>query len=519
MSARRLTLWVALALVLVGVGCIALRRYMHRQAQMARDDSLWRITYKAKFNANRTGAGLRASAPRDTAHARIFRQEIHYAGLTAQRLRSSRELSREIALAALGTGPHTMTAQFDLHLSPKGRWRPTDTNTPLTPELRTQYLRSTDVIPSNAPLVLETLQRLLRTTAADPTNLVPRVFDFCTHDLRPGDEKTPHDAMTALRQRVASPLGRTRAFIALCRAGGVPARIVTGLAVEASAELEPQYWAEAWLSDRWTPFDPSNGLAGTLPEHFVPVTRDRIEIVRGTDISELETRFAAVRLPPGPGASRFGRGRFSAIFDLTRLPLDMHEALSVILLLPLGALVTALFRTVIGIRTFGTFTPTLLALSFVYADWMTGLMTFAVVLALGLTSRALLDRLKLLVVPRLSAILTLVVLCIMLIVSVLDYFNLTPSAQAVILPMVILTMTIERFYLTSEEDSPGFALELLAATLLVGACCYGVLRWKTVGQLVFTFPEIHFFTIAVLVLLGRYSGYRFTELWRFRDLR
>jgi hypothetical protein len=115
--------------------------------------------------------------------------------------------------------------------------------------------------------------------------------------------------------------------------------------------------------------------------------------------------------------------------------------------------------------------------------------------------------------------LTLVVLCIILMVSVLDYFNLTPSAQAVILPMVILTMTIERFFLTSEEDSPTFALELLGATLLVGACCYGVLCWKTVGRFVFTYPELHFFTIAMLVLLGRYSGYRLTELWRFRDLK
>jgi hypothetical protein len=298
----------------------------------------------------------------------------------------------------------------------------------------------------------------------------------------------------------------------------VPARLVTGFAIEPAKELEPQFWAEARLGERWTPFDPVNGVSGTLPEHFVPVANDRIEIIRGTDISELETKIEAVRLPPGPGASRFGRGRLSGIFDLTRLPLDMHEPLSVILLLPLGALVTALFRTVIGLRTFGTFTPTLLALAFVYSDWMTGLLTFAVVLALGLMSRSLLDRLKLLVVPRLSAILTLVVLCIMLMVSVLDYFNLTPSAQAVILPMVILTMTIERFYLTSEEDSPAFALELLAATLLVGVCCYGVLCWKTVGRLVFTFPELHLFTIAVLVLLGRYSGYRLTELWRFRDL-
>ena len=149
-----------MALVLVGLACMALRLYARRQTQMAQDDSLWRITYKAKFTAIRTGAALRASAPRDTAYARVFRQDVQYAGLAAQHLRSSRELSREIALASLGSGPHTMTARFDLHLSPKGRWRQPETSTALTQELRDQYLRNTDTIPSNTSLVLETLAKL-----------------------------------------------------------------------------------------------------------------------------------------------------------------------------------------------------------------------------------------------------------------------------------------------------------------------------------------------------------------------
>jgi len=515
MNGRRAAWVVAAVLVVAGLAAVALRLYERRQSQLAHGDTLWRITYKVKFNATRTGASLRAAAPRDTAHARIFHQDVQYAGLAAQHLRSSRELSREISVSALGSGPHTMTARFDLHLSPQGRWPVTDTSTPLTPQLRDDYLRGTDTIPVNASLVLETLSPL---RGVDPARTVAHIFNFCAHDLHPGDEHTPHDALTALRQHAASPLACARVFVTLCRAAGVPARLVTGFAVAPALDLSPQFWAEARLGEKWVPFDPPHALAGSIPDDFVPVTRDRIEIVRGTEVSELDTSFAIIQLPPGPGASRLGRGSLGTIFDLTRLPLEMHEALAIILLMPLGGLVTALFRTLIGLRTFGTFTPTLLALSFVYADPLTGLLTFAVVLLLGLPSRILLDRLKLLVVPRLSVILTLVVLCIMLMVSVLDYCNLTPSAQAVILPMVILTMTIERFYLTSEEDSPRMAVQLLATTLLVATCCYGVLRWQAVGQLVFAFPELHFFTIAVLVLLGRYSGYRLVELWRFRDL-
>ena len=51
--------------------------------------------------------------------------------------------------------------------------------------------------------------------------------------------------------------------------------------------------------------------------------------------------------------------------------------------------------------------------------------------------------------------LTYVVLTIVFASSLLEYFHLTPSAQAVLLPMVILTMTVERFYITSEEDGLG----------------------------------------------------------------
>jgi len=136
---------------------------------------------------------------------------------------------------------------------------------------------------------------------------------------------------------------------------------------------------------------------------------------------------------------------------------------------------------------------------------------------LGMAARWLLDQLKLLLVPRLSVILTLVALTIVLTVSTLFFFAWTPT-DAVLLPMVILTMTVERFYLTSEEDSPRIALQLLVNTVLVAVCCYMVLRWQTVGRVLLVYPELHLITVAVLILLGRYSGYRLSELFRFRDL-
>jgi hypothetical protein len=37
-------------------------------------------------------------------------------------------------------------------------------------------------------------------------------------------------------------------------------------------------------------------------------------------------------------------------------------------------------------------------------------------------------------------------------------------------------------------------------------------------HLIFVFPELLLVILALALLLGRYTGYRLTELWRFRDL-
>ena len=182
---------------------------------------------------------------------------------------------------------------------------------------------------------------------------------------------------------------------------------------------------EAKTNGHWEPFDPENDYARELPHDLVPVRRDGVEIVHFAGAEKTEESFVLERLP---SVLRSYRGPFF-IFDLTRLPIEMHRVIALILLMPLGALVTSIFRTIVGLRTFGTFTPTLIALAFVFADWHTGIFVFAVVIAIGLASRTMIDRLRLLMVPRLSVILTIVVLCIVFAISLLDYYHWTPALR------------------------------------------------------------------------------------------
>lgn len=507
----RRTLWVVIGLMLAGTVCVALR-WRARQQQLAEGDSLWRITYSVHFQADKPGARVRIALPADTATSKVYRQDVLYTELETERLRPSSSGNRESSLVAAEPGPHHVTVRLAMHVSHQPHWAAAPPA--LDPKDRARCLKATRSLPIHHERIAETLQELGGPKQAD---IVRRIYEHAAHDLGHSEDE-PDAVIDALERRCASPLGRARTMVALCRAAGVPARVVAGFEIVDAGAPPLRYWAEVFERDHWAAYDPEDEHVGAVPFNYVPVRRDGVEIVRATDSRDVQTELALIRLPPGAGALGTGHRHPIEILDLTRLPLPMHETIALILLLPLGGLVTAVLRTMVGLQTFGTFTPALIALSFVFADWRTGLFLFAFVLTLGITARTFLDRLKLLMVPRLGFVLTLVVLCLVLAVSLFSYLAWTPSPQAVLLPMVIMTMTIERLYLTSEEDGLPFALKLLAGTMALALVCYLILRWKYVGEILVAYPELHLFTLAAMVLIGRYTGYRLSELWRFRDL-
>jgi hypothetical protein len=354
---------------------------------------------------------------------------------------------------------------------------------------------------------VETVRRSSETRLQE----IQEVFDYCA-----AINSTP-EASDAVRDAVTSgngtPLARARTMVTVCRALDIPSRLVTGFIVRQAADIQPHVWVEVFEKQEWLPFDPTNGYSLTLPPNYLPVRRGGDQIYAPpVNVSDLSAKFSIKRLPPESAVLRREIKHPLQVFDLTRLPVPMHNVMSLLLLLPFGALITAIIRNVVGVQTFGTFAPALLAMSFIYANWETGVAILIIVVAIGLLGRWWLERLRLLMVPRLS------ILCVVFSVSTFDFMGLTPSAQAVLLPMVILTILIERFHVTVEEDGLMFALKLAAGTLVVAALCYIVLGWEEVGAWVLRYPEVHFFTIAAFILLGRYAGSRLTELWRFRDL-
>jgi len=511
---QKRTLWAVFGLTVAAAAALGARRMLIPTSPDRGLQSCWRLSYELDIRTARPEK-LYVSLPDDRDPVRIRRETFARPGLAMDIQRGSRTGSRSAVLLTPGRGQEArFTAEFDIQintvagkrLSAKGK---------LSPSQRDRYLRPEANIQVGGPAANEVLAGLA--AAAGLAERLRLIFEHCWMSLASDELSGRPDAAGALSTGLATEAGRARAMVALCRTAGIPARVVTGFSLARPGQVRPIVWVEAYTGGLWAPYDPARGYARFVPADRVPVRIGGVEIVRPPAGAAVNVRYSCERITDGdrPVASDLSA---AGIADLTRLPVGMRTTLAVLLLLPVGTLITAVFRNVVGISTYGTFTPALLALSFLYSDVVTGLVVFVVVLTIALAVRALLERLKLLMVPRLSVVLTVVVLCLAMAVSILDHLGLTPSARAVILPLVIMTMLVERFYVCREEDGARTAWGLLGGTLAVAFGCLVVLRWQELGRTFLSFPELQLLVAAALLLIGRYSGYRLTELVRFRDL-
>jgi hypothetical protein len=87
-----------------------------------------------------------------------------------------------------------------------------------------------------------------------------------------------------------------------------------------------------------------------------------------------------------------------------------------------------------------------------------------------------------------------------------------------LIPFVILTMTIERFFILIEESGARKALITAGGSIVVAVITYVIIGWEPLQLTFFVYPELILSVAALQILLGRYTGYRLSELFRFRNL-
>jgi len=301
----------------------------------------------------------------------------------------------------------------------------------------------------------------------------------------------------------------------------IPTETVNGFPLTDVSRARPEQRLAVHNQQRWLFFDAASGQVG-LPENFLVWwigQRPPID-VEGASLVDLSwsirrNELAALDLAEQRAVAH---SAWHAPFSLLNLPVQAQSVYAMLLLVPVGAFIMALMRNVVGLPSFGTFMPVLIALAFRETGLLAGLLLFGFVVSIGLLLRFYLARLHLLLVPRLTAVLIIVVL-LMVAMSLFSHrLGWEIGLSVGLFPMVILAMIIERMSIVWEERGPGEALMESAGSAVIAALAFLAMSHPLVQHLSFVFPELMLVALGLTILLGRYSGYRVNELIRFRAL-
>ena len=316
-----------------------------------------------------------------------------------------------------------------------------------------------------------------------------------------------------------SEYSRTEAFVYLMTLANVSSKMVRGLMLEdgrRNQSLIPL--VKVYVDGRW---QLKNVEAGEI-DADTPVLvwlEDRPSLldVDGGDRSRIRFSIGKRSSSAVTQANRTGTAD-NWDFGLYHLPIAEQNLFKGILLIPIGAIVVVFMRIIIGLRTSGTFMPILIASSFIQTELLNGLIGFLSIVSIGLVIRSYLSRLNLLLVARISAVVMVVIGLIILLTMGAFRLGLSDALKITFFPMIIMAWTIERMSILWEEEGSREVLAQGFGSLFVAVLAYLCMDNDLLRHWAFNFLGLHAFIMAGILLMGQYTGYRLSELKRFRPL-
>jgi len=191
------------------------------------------------------------------------------------------------------------------------------------------------------------------------------------------------------------------------------------------------------------------------------------------------------------------------------------ETAYLILALPFIATLIATFRQIIGLKSFGIYTPLVLTFAFWATELRFGLVIFIVILLTGTAARYILKNFRLLYLPRMAIVLTAISLAILALFAVGGYLQREGLASVSILPILIMITLIEKFISAQVEKGIRTAAILSMETLAISIVGYYFIIWDQFRNLVINHPEYILLLFVVNLFLGKWTGLRLSEYLRF----
>ncbi|EJN6826389.1 inactive transglutaminase family protein [Vibrio cidicii] len=280
-----------------------------------------------------------------------------------------------------------------------------------------------------------------------------------------------------------------------------------------------QPMVQVWNGQDWVLFSPNSEQHATSANLLV-WDESNISLLDLMGGQNSQVHFSMIAQDISPQQATNNKVEADGLLNLSihSLPLEEQAMFKTIMLIPIGALIVVFLRVIIGLKTSGTFMPVLIAVAFVQTQLVTGIVGFLLIVGTGLIIRSYLSKLNLLLVARISAVIITVILIISIFTVVAFKIGLTEGLSITFFPMIILSWTIERMSILWEEEGAKEVILQGGGSLFTAVLVYLGMTNSYVQHLTFNFIGLQLIVLAAILLLGTYTGYRITELRRFKPL-
>ena len=328
-----------------------------------------------------------------------------------------------------------------------------------------------------------------------------------------------------MRTLLLQQFTRAELIINILHYAQIPARIVHVLDLEDGRRNRSLVQRIAvFEGTHYEIFDPRTGVSGIRQNQLIWNSNGGSLLdVQGGQNAHLSFSIIRTSVPVAQAGvlkvmTEKAQGNDVVSLSVEALPLEEQSLFKGILLLPIGVLIVVFLRIIIGIKTSGTFMPVLIAMAFLQTSLLVGLIGFVSIVCIGLIVRSWLSHLNLLLVARISAVI-IVVIAIIGAISLITYkIGLTEGIKVTFFPMIILSWTIERMSILWEEEGYKEVLKQGGGSLFVAVCAFIAMDSILIQHLTFNFLGLQLVILALVLIMGNYTGFRLSELKRFKPL-
>ncbi len=208
----------------------------------------------------------------------------------------------------------------------------------------------------------------------------------------------------------------------------------------------------------------------------------------------------------------------------------LKHSLLLLLMLPFVSTVVGITRHIIGISNISIYAPIVITFALYEISFVSGqnyvfqglklgtILFYTVLLTSALLYYFLIKQLRMHYIPKTSLVITGVSFSVAFLLFFNAYFNKTGFFSINTFTLIMIIALSEGFMSIFPKKNFKYAFIISTETFIISVICYLVITLESFQEVLKRYPYIVLVTILINLFVGRFTGLRVTEYWRFKDL-